>query len=577
MTAESAGANRLEWNKVPDLGPKFGRRYQGALVALLRRQETKENRNVMAKVFANLARLCGKTPFGYLAQLNIAVIEGILAGGIKLNNRVSDLMKRMDRELKQLADGGAGALGTVSTDLGQALFDLVQTSTRETPRIRTVRELFEVRVEQEAPSVSMGPDDETLSAVARILKDEFNQITDKLDLYVRASERKPQDLVELLPMLEQISSTMSVVGLTSQQETVQEQVRVIRGIEQSSQEPDEEVLLDMARALLQIESLLGSMAGGEAEEGEDFGDLSEAQASVIRETRSGLAKAKDAVIEFVSSEWNHEKITDLSADLRMLRGGLQIVNQQRAADILLACAEYVDRKLVAGKRVPELSEMDDLADALTSIDYYLERLLESSSDPYLQMIEVAEQAVAKLGFDVDEVLARAEAGEEAPDEEVTEEVVTEEAVADEPEEPEVGMALAEEEETSESAADDIPETLEETVPEEEETSSDEELEAQEAEDVPTLEVEEPLEVAPEEENLVDDEIVEIFVEETQGVLDNVRKYFPRWRDNPGDKEALTEVRRDFHNLKGSGRRVGATNMGEIAWALGTVHNQGIDG
>ena len=44
--------------------------------------------------------------------------------------------------------------------------------------------------------------------------------------------------------------------------------------------------------------------------------------------------------------------------------------------------------------------MDDLADAITSVDYYLERFLDNPSDPYFQMLDVAETAVEKLGYAV---------------------------------------------------------------------------------------------------------------------------------------------------------------------------------
>ena len=68
------------------------------------------------------------------------------------------------------------------------------------------------------------------------------------------------------------------------------------------------------------------------------------------------------------------------------------------------------------------------------------------------------------------------------------------------------------------------------------------------------------------------EIKEIFVEEAGDVIANLREYFPQWRDNVDDKNALAETRRAFHTLKGSGRMVSAEAIGELAWSV--CHSRG---
>ncbi|MFA5631732.1 MAG: Hpt domain-containing protein [Porticoccaceae bacterium] len=71
---------------------------------------------------------------------------------------------------------------------------------------------------------------------------------------------------------------------------------------------------------------------------------------------------------------------------------------------------------------------------------------------------------------------------------------------------------------------------------------------------------------------VDPEIREIFVEEARDVLVAFAESFPRWRANPLDLDALTETRRAFHTLKGSGRMVAANAIGELAWSLENLLN-----
>lgn len=75
----------------------------------------------------------------------------------------------------------------------------------------------------------------------------------------------------------------------------------------------------------------------------------------------------------------------------------------------------------------------------------------------------------------------------------------------------------------------------------------------------------------------DDEIVEIFIEEAGEVLENIDSYMGSWRSRPSDKQALTEIRRGFHTLKGSGRMVKALDMAELAWKVENMLNRAIEG
>lgn len=78
----------------------------------------------------------------------------------------------------------------------------------------------------------------------------------------------------------------------------------------------------------------------------------------------------------------------------------------------------------------------------------------------------------------------------------------------------------------------------------------------------------------------DDEIIEIFAEEVGEVLEAIAEALPAWRNAPlaaaGD-DALTEIRRAFHTLKGSGRIVGANDLGEAAWAVENLLNRKLEG
>jgi chemosensory pili system protein ChpA (sensor histidine kinase/response regulator) len=70
----------------------------------------------------------------------------------------------------------------------------------------------------------------------------------------------------------------------------------------------------------------------------------------------------------------------------------------------------------------------------------------------------------------------------------------------------------------------------------------------------------------------DAELMGVFLEEAQEVLETIRSTLPACREKPDDREALTTVRRAFHTLKGSGRMVGLIEVGEAAWEVEQVMN-----
>ncbi len=75
---------------------------------------------------------------------------------------------------------------------------------------------------------------------------------------------------------------------------------------------------------------------------------------------------------------------------------------------------------------------------------------------------------------------------------------------------------------------------------------------------------------------IDDEIREVFVEEVQEEIDNLRRQLPASRADLADLELLKPIRRAFHTLKGSGRLVGAAALGEFSWRVENMLNRVLD-
>ena len=71
---------------------------------------------------------------------------------------------------------------------------------------------------------------------------------------------------------------------------------------------------------------------------------------------------------------------------------------------------------------------------------------------------------------------------------------------------------------------------------------------------------------------VDAELQDIFLTEAEEVLASLAQHLQTLRVNPTDAEAIIEVRRAYHTLKGSGRTVGLMGMSDVAWAVEKLLN-----
>jgi chemosensory pili system protein ChpA (sensor histidine kinase/response regulator) len=71
----------------------------------------------------------------------------------------------------------------------------------------------------------------------------------------------------------------------------------------------------------------------------------------------------------------------------------------------------------------------------------------------------------------------------------------------------------------------------------------------------------------------DQELLEVFLEEAQEALGFMRDNLDICQSHPDNTEPLGNIRRGFHTLKGSGRMVGLTDLGEVAWAIERALNK----
>jgi len=534
MTVSSTASRRLQDPKVLGHIRKLRQMYQFALAGVVREEDLDAQFNYLQKVIERLARLCQNTPRGELWKAASAFIETLQAHANPVNAAVKSLLRELDTEIRLLTEDQGNALQKPAPEalFKHLLYYVARARDLDTPQVQTLRRDYKLNlalpsdddVDAARTRVS-GPGREAIHSVVSALNEELAKLKDQLDLFVRSELRQNSELEDLLPGLRQVANTLAVLGLGIPRKVVNEQIELVEKLSDQMELVDDGTLMDIAGALLYVEASLAGLDTDRPVESQDeerpgsainlgSRELGDASSALLRESRNTLEQVKSAIVNFIASQWDIREIEHVPELLHSIRGGLALIPLDRVASMLESAERYITDVLLGGKQVPDWKQLDTLADAVTSIEYYLERLADgiSENDAVLQ---VAEESLASLGFPVG-----AEPTWNAP-------------------EPEPALIA-------------------------------------EAEEAPGGSVIEPAAAKGSDNDLLDDEILEIFVEEAQEVLETIHEFYPRLRQNHEDREALTEVRRAFHTLKGSGRMVGATSIGELAWSVENLLNRVID-
>ncbi len=526
-------SQRLQDPKVLGHIRKLRQMYQFALAGVVREEDLDAHFDYMQKVIQRLIRLCQKTPRGELWKAASAFVETLQAHVNPVNAAVKSLLRELDSEIRRLTDEHADILQQPAPEalFKHLLYYVARARDLESPQVKALRS--EYQLEQALPSEDdvdaarsrvSGPGREAIHSVVSALNEELTKLKDQLDLFVRAEHRQNSELEDLLPGLRQVANTLAVLGLGIPRKVVTEQIELVQKLSHQSEPVDDGTMMDIAGALLYVEaSLAGLDSDGQTDdettERQDdqpvnlgSRELGEANGALLRESRNTLEQVKTAIVNFIASQWDTREIEHVPGLLHSIRGGLSLIPLTRVADMLASAERYLTDVLLSGKQVPDWKQLDTLADAVTSIEYYLERLAEGIGENET-ILKVAEDSLASLGFPV-------------------------------------GAEPTWNEDVSDDAIPVMETPVEEVAAPEPSKSSDHEL--------------------------LDDEILGIFVEEAEEVLETINEYYPQLRQHHDDHAALTEVRRAFHTLKGSGRLVGATSLGELAWSVENLLNRVID-
>ena len=390
--------------------------YQVGLLGFIREENLPASLKLMGRALSRLDHLFIETPASRLCWIGTAALESQLDGQLLPRKSRKQLFSRLDRELKQVL--GNPAYEAPRSLLKELLY-VVALADSKGPLASQVRQVFSLSplpftdhlLEDESQRLA-GPGQAVMRSLSSAIREELASLKDLLDLIERGTAHA-EAYSNLHNLLGKLAKTLGMVGLSSAASTLQAQLGDVSGwsLERT---PDPEVIQRLADAVLYVESMVASLERGDRRENkpqvarpgmeaEAFANhqLTEACIVVIDEATAGLALAKRAITAYLESNGEKLHLANVPFSLQAVRGGLRFLEQERAAELIGACADFIQKHMLESNQMPPEQLLETLADALTSLEYYLEGgAVLRRDDSRLSVLDLASESVRALGMPV---------------------------------------------------------------------------------------------------------------------------------------------------------------------------------
>lgn len=409
VEAPALPALRLQADERRRLLGRLRLMYQTGLLGLVRDDIDAAHYHLMGRALYRLRQYVGPQPLAGLLWVAEAAVEA-LANGVAVNLTRKMLLGKVDRQLRLLQQEGetfchrepdrdllVGLLYLVGlADQGKAVTEVRAAYALEAKTL-SVNQMME---EYE---LMCGPGGSVILTVSSVLKEEVAHIKDALDLISRGAHVEGGGMA-LAEQMTRVAQTLLMLGLSDISALIKRWAEQVQGWGLT---PPEEELHGLVDALLGVDNAVAGLVKGVTPGMEtpvintriSIYQLDEARAMLVAESRSGLSLAKRAVTSYLEANHDRMHLTNVPSTLHSVAGGLSFLGIPRGTEVLQSAANYIERRLLQSDELPSMQAMETLADAISSIDYYLESL-EANKPIGEGVLMIAEDSMAELGFPV---------------------------------------------------------------------------------------------------------------------------------------------------------------------------------
>lgn len=244
--------------------------------------------------------------------------------------------------------------------------------------------------------------EQALNVVAQAVREQLQQIKELLELHRDAMTVEAAGKVAT--QLQAIGETLGQAGFNRLKGVLVDTAFTFNQ-SMAAGVTDRAAMQGLAEALLMVENTLRdpdcfndhAMSG--QMQGTDMlarSMLDEATGVVINESKAAIALAKRGISAYLDSNFDAVHVANVGASLGMVRGVFQILGHERAAKVLQRCINFIDHFGVHSAEEQSRQSVETLADALISLEYYLDEMSISEQENR-DLLAIAEESVNELG------------------------------------------------------------------------------------------------------------------------------------------------------------------------------------
>jgi len=564
-------SNPIEESAIPIFVAEQRAVFQKSLLDWLR---TKNNDalNAMREAIVKVQQVQVKNAPRTLWWTASAFADSLTQDKVAASNGAKKLCRKLDRQLGNLASGDAKA----PSQLLRELLYYVAISDRVTDLISRVKDVFELDNALPQDNASDGETAPSSAAEHAALAQLIADLPALKELWsnisIRTADASASDLLAFTNKLEAIAAAVQQ-NISSQSVTrlINATYQAVQALQADKQKLNESSFIEIAASLnllehccdhyqhldadakhkiaTQSERLHAVAQGSELAPAVDAFATSKLDASVVsavaKQIIESLALVEKALDTFFRNPDDVGVLSGADKPLQQVMAAFEMLEMTTPRTIAQLSALFVDmfknnaENATLGE--PYSNSFELVAESLSMLGLYAEELphVRPESDQALSYALLRlEEGARALNLGIEEILEPAQSVEMA--DESAEMIVSYDDIAFDDAIPEF---------VKPAAVDALP--VNETV------------------------VPEPVAVTAADtvvDKALDPELQDIFLTEAEEVLATLAQNLQALRVNATDSAALTEVRRAYHTLKGSGRTVGLVALGEVAWAVEDLLN-----
>lgn len=401
---------------------RFRHMYQLGLLDLLKDRNISISQRLISRATHGAARLCAGQPLAQFWNLLALVVDTMLSQDMQLTEARKRMFMRAERYLREMVFAGKVVASKPAPDsCRKELLYILALSGDHSEPVAALLQGFSIdrpSIDEAAIRIEskrlFGPGVDVLRSLSKAINEEMIQIKDKLDVFERGVEPNQDDVSFICDGLKRLTGTLSMLDLPAIANLCQHQFEMVESWSAEHKMVSEDELLSVADAILTIEAAIkhyeetGTQCDIKSElsaAGKNHnGYLSEAKIVVIDEAKSGMITAKRSVSSYVDTRGEKLHLANTAQVLDGIRGGMLMIGYARVAAIVAACAACIKNECFENPELPSSTIIETLADALASLEYYIESMAyqDALND---ELLKLAEESLASVGYAVAEASA----------------------------------------------------------------------------------------------------------------------------------------------------------------------------